>query len=240
MNDHPTDSIQQAVLDKVRAGKVRRRPRLYFVARLIAIAVVSVLLLIMSALVISFVIFSIHESGEQFLLGFGLRGIEVFLVLFPWLYAVITLGLIFLLERLLKGFKFGYRIPVINVFLGAIGISIGLGILISLTPLHSALLGAADKDDLPVLGDAYEHIFTPHDDQGLCRGQVISVGTDSFVIQHNDRDHDPDDGTFNIVIPSGSQLSLPHVGDNVIVFGHPAMNGSIEAQNIQIVPPGQR
>jgi hypothetical protein len=238
MNEHnSTDSIQQAVLDKVRAGTVRRRPRYQFMLRVAAASIVAALLLVTSACLVSFVLFSLHESGEQFLLGFGVRGIEVFFLLFPWLPAVVVVALLVILEWLLRGFKIGYRIPLLTIFLGIVGVSTILGILINFTPLHPTLLNYADKKQLPVIGGSYEHIFDPHEDKGVCQGTVISVTQNSFTIQYNDQDNDHDDGTFVIHIPHGSNLRLPRVGDYVLVFGDPEPGGSVTAENIQIVPP---
>jgi hypothetical protein len=237
MNDtQPKNSIQQAVLDKIRTGKVRRRPKFYFVLRIIVTAAVSLLLLAVSAFVISFILFSLHESGEQFLLGYGWQGIQIFFKLFPWVFAVLTIALILLLEWLLKGFKFGYRIPMLTIFSVIVGISIVLGILINLTPIHLNLLHDADNDNLPILGNFYEHIFDSHEEQGICRGEVTSIGDGSFVIQHNDRDHDGDDGSFTISIPSGSHILLPHIGDHVLIFGDPQPGNKILAKNVEIVP----
>jgi hypothetical protein len=226
----PTDSIQNAVLEKVRAGSVRRLPRFYFMLRIIATAAVSILLLVASSLVSSFILFSLHESGEQFLLGFGLQGIKVFLTLFPWTLTLLVAALIFLLEWLLRGFRFGYRIPVLAIFLGILGSSIVLGVFISLTPLHSHLLQYADDDRLPIVGPIYEHIFDAHENHGVSRGVVVATTSNSFVIQHNDQDRDPDDGSFTIHL--SHNLAVPQVGQHVLVFGAPQPDGSINAQNI--------
>jgi hypothetical protein len=236
--DQPKDSIQQAVLNKVRGGEVRRRPRAYFVVRVTAAVIVSVLLLVVSALVVSFIFFSLHESGEQFLLGFGLHGIQVFFILFPWIPALFCIALLFLLEWLLQGFKFGYRVPLLNIFFSIVGISVILGVLINFTPLHATLLRFADKKELPIIGDTYEHIFDSHEDQGVCRGMVVSVGQDTFEVYHNDHDRDRDDGTFTVKVPPSSGIPLPHVGDNVLVFGDPEPGGFIQAEHIQMLPPG--
>ena len=91
---------------------------------------------------------------------------------------------------------------------------------------------------MPIIGESYEHIFDSHEGDGVCRGTVLSVSQDSFVIYHNDHDHDADDGTFNIRIAPGSNFPLPHVGDNVLVFGDPEPEGYLEAEHIQLLPPG--
>jgi hypothetical protein len=241
MNDNqPKDSIQQAVLDKVRAGSVHRRPRSYFVMRVVAIVIVGFLLLVTSAFVISFILFSLHESGEQFLLGFGLHGIQVFFMLFPWISAIFAVALLFLLEWLLQGFTFGYRIPLLNIFLGIVGVSAILGVLINFTPLHATLLGFADKDKLPLIGESYKHIFDYHENQGVCRGAVVSTSQDSFIVYHDDHDHDKDDGMFTVTIPPNRTLSIPHIGDTVLVFGDPQAGNVIKAAYIQELPSRTR
>src|SRR5450631_2060080 len=95
-------NIQQAVFDKIRAGKVSMRPRAYFVARIILLAGLSVAVLALAMFVLSFALFSVHESGEQFLLGFGLRGVLTFFSLFPWWSLLCTVLLILLIDHLLR------------------------------------------------------------------------------------------------------------------------------------------
>jgi hypothetical protein len=241
MNEnHEQSSIQQSVLDAIREGKVRPRSRGYFLVRVIAAAITGLALLIFSALVISFIFFTLHESGEQFLFGFGWNGVLVFLLLFPWIPVCITIGLIFLLEWLLQGFSFGYRIPLLNIFLGVVGVSVALGFIINLTPLHSLLLSAADRNQLPVVGDSYEHIYDSHQDQGIGRGIVLSTATSSFTMRADSRHHDDSDyhdPILTIYPAPGAQFMLPPIGARVLILGHPQPNGQIEAVQVQVLPP---
>jgi hypothetical protein len=238
MSTNPSkNSIQQAVLEKIRAGKVHRLPRIYFIFQIIAVLVVSMLLFVSAAFVISFILFSYHESGEQFLIGFGWQGIILFFKFFPWLLSFITILLTLLLEWLLKGFKFGYRMPILKIFTGIVVTSVLLGILISLTPLHTLLLYKADQDDLPIVGPAYEQIFDSHEDQGISRGVVMSVATSSFVIKHDDRDHDPDDESISVLITPGSNLTIPQINTRILVFGLPKPGNVIIAKDIKTLGP---
>jgi hypothetical protein len=246
------DSIQQNVLEKIKTGEVRKVPRVYFMLRILATLFVAILLLASSALVASFIFFSLHESGEQFLLGFGFQGIVVFLKLFPWLCLAFDVALVFLLEWLLQGFKFGYRIPLLNIFIGLLVASGVLGGLLALTPLHPDLLHLSDDHQLPILAPAYEQIFDSHDAEGVCRGVVLSVGTSTFEIQHNDEDHDADDGTFTVPLPPNGAGPMLQVGQRVLVFGTPPTPGDGQndgephgpfappcstADHIQVLPP---
>ncbi len=232
--EHQPDSIRQAVLDKVRTGAVRRRPRAYFLVRVIATVVLSLVLLVVSTLVLSFILFSLHESGQQFLIGFGVRGIQVFLQLFPWILAGTAFVLMLVLEWLLRGFKFGYRIPLLHVFLGILGISIVLSVLINFTPLHATLLQTSRRGELPLVGNTYQHILDHHDDQGVCRGRVIAMDTDSLTLQHDDHDRDKDDGTFTVHTSGVKGLPRVYFGDELLVFGD-TEEGCAEATYIQIL-----
>jgi hypothetical protein len=240
-NENSHNSIRQAVLDKIKSGKVRKLPRAYFILRVIATILVSLLLLVVSAFVFSFMLFSFHESGEQFLIGFGFEGILAFLMLFPWALFTLDILLLLILEWLLQGFKFGYRIPLLNFGVGIFVASFVVGGLINLTPVQSILLQRADNNQLPLVGDAYEHIFDRHEDQGVCRGIVTMVNVPGnpggFIMQHNDRDHDTDDGQFIVTLAPGVPAPQVVVGDRVLVFGHPNNTQHVEAHNVQVLDP---
>lgn len=127
--------------------------------------------------------------------------------------------------------------PLLNVFLAVVIASVVLGILINATPLHTTLYGFAQKGQLPLIGQSYEHIMDHHEDAGVARGKVISIEKYSFQIQHNDRDKDKDDGNFSISVPQDGSIPLPHVGDEVLIFGEPAQGNVLMAKNIQVLPP---
>jgi hypothetical protein len=230
--------IQQKVLERLKRGDVRMHSRAYFLVRIILAAALSLLVLILSAYVLSFIAFSIHESGEQFLLGFGARGIETFFALFPWIAILVDIVLILVLEWLLQGFKFAYRISLLLLFGIVIVVSGLIASAIALTPLHLSLLGMADRNDLPVIGEMYESIRDSHDSQGIFRGSVTSIQDNVIVITHDDGDHDADDGTRTIILPIGYSTSTLSVGDRVYVFG--AATGTvIQAYGIERLSPDQ-
>ncbi len=227
---HLKQQIQNGVLEKIRDGKVHMRPRIYFVARFALTILIAVFALVISAFVISFVFFSVHESGEQFLLGFGSKGILTFLLLFPWMSLLLDLVTLFVLEWLLQGFRFAYRISLLTIFLGIFACSTVLGILVNLTPFHGVLLNQADQGALPIIGEMYESIRDSHASQGIFRGSIRSMQGNKIVLVHDDYDHDGDDGVHTIILPSN--YPPLKVGDRVYVFGAP-IDGVIQARGIQ-------
>ncbi len=230
--------IKTKVLEKIRSGKVHIRPKAYFVAQFILITLLSFVALALAVFVLSFVIFSLRESGEQFLLGFGERGVLTFFILFPWTTLIIDILLFLAIEWLIRYFKFGYRMPILRVFLGVIVLAFLGSIIVNLTPLHKMLLDRADRGVLPLLGEWYETIHDSHAKQGVFRGTIFSIQGNNFVISHNDNDLDADDGTWTVTAPLGFNMTNIHVGDKVYVAGN-AAQGTVQAYGIQILAGGR-
>ena len=226
-------NIQDTVLHKVEGGTVHARSHAFFVVRLVGTIAVAVLAFLLSTFVASFILFSIHESGEQFLLGFGSAGIITFFELFPWIPFVVDIAVLILLEWLLQGFRLGYRFSLIVIFIGVFGGSALLGFLIDLTPLHSTLLGLANKGELPVVGGVYESVRDCHASQGVFRGVIMALGPGAVILAHQDSDHDGDDGVWKVTVPPGAGQF--YIGEHVYVFG-PLEHGVIEAQGIEPLP----
>jgi len=227
-----SEDIKKSVLEKITRGEVHMRPRIYFIIKIISVIVVAALALFASALVVSFAFFSIHESGELFLLGFGARGLTTFLSLFPWGALIVAILLIVLLEWLLKHFRFTYRVPLLNMIFSGLFLVILIGLLITVTPFHAMLLDKADKGELPIVGELYESIHMPHEDQGEFRGVVMSMSSSTLTITHNDNDADADDGTRTVVVPANFDTSQVKVGDRVYVAGDMA-SGTVSAYGVQ-------
>ncbi len=224
--------ITQQVLEKVRTGGVQMHSRAYFIARVVLSVIVAGLTLTISALVGSFIFFSIHLSGHFFLLGYGARGVQTFILLFPWALLALDVALIIALQWLLQGFRFGYRASLLVVFLWVLGGSVALAAVINVLPVNSALLERADRGELPLVGGIYMGVHDSHRAQGVFRGVVISTAGPTSTIIRSDRDRDIDDGQHVVVTGPETKLDAPlHVGDQVYIFGTDA-SGTIEAEGI--------
>ncbi|HEV3245376.1 MAG TPA: hypothetical protein VG102_03385 [Candidatus Paceibacterota bacterium] len=238
MNEHDLHNrIQQNVLERLKRG-VPMRSRAYFIVRLTVLAITSLLVLALTAYVLSFIVFSLHESGEQLLLGFGLRGVQTFLILFPWLPAIVDVLLIVFLDWLLQGFAFGYRVPLLVLFCVTLAASGVIAAVINGTAFNGHLLDLADRGDLPILGQAYENIRGSHRDAGVFRGTITMIDGDQVTITHDDQDHDADDGTQNIVLPPGYATSSLSIGERVFVLGTPT-GPVVQADGMEEMSPDQ-
>jgi len=184
---------------------------------------------------LSFVFFSVHESGIHYLLEFNEHGLMLFVSLFPWLSLLLFIALILVLELVVRRFEFAYRFPLLRIFLWILIVGIVGGTLLGYTPLHSSLLEKADNDQLPILGSWYEQIHDSHQTEGVYRGDITSITDAEFVISHNDTDRDSDDGSWIIEPPAGFDLSQLSIGEKAYIAGR-FRDGVVYAYGVHIVP----
>ncbi|MHB0865331.1 MAG: hypothetical protein ACYC1Y_00260 [Minisyncoccota bacterium] len=230
----PENDIQKNVLEKIRAGGVSMRSRAYFMRRTALLGAAAALVLLGALFMLSFVFFSVRESGVGYLLEFGEHGIGTFVTLFPWTSLTLFIACIVILEMLVRRFSFSYRFPLLRIFLWILVVGILGSTIIGFTPLHASLLSAADRDQLPLIGSWYEQIHDSHVEQGVYRGSITSIAATYFVIAHNDTDRDSDEGTWPIVPPTGFNLGALATGEKVYVAGR-LLNGVVYAYGIHVI-----
>ena len=215
----PENNIQKNVLDKIHVGGVSMRSRFYFIFRAILLSIAAFSVLAVSFFVLSFVFFDVYESGTRFLLEFNTAGIMTFFTVFPWYSLLLALILFVLLEAVLRHFRFGYRLPLLRVFLWIVIIGIIGSQILNLTPLHPFLLSEADNDRLPIIGSWYEQIHDSHRDKGIYRGHITEIHEAYFLLSHDDFDHDADDTSWRIIPPFEFDIQTLSIGDSVYVAG---------------------
>lgn len=226
--------IKSFVLEKIQSGKINMRPRFYFVLGVVSLIIVSILTLVTSSLLISFIIFSLITSGKLFLFGFGAHGFLMFFALFPWLLLFVEIVFIILLEWLIKKFKFGYRSSLSRLVFVILLISVAISVIIDITPLHSTLLRRAEQRNLPLVGDYYRGIRRPPSAQEIFRGVVSDVGTSSFVLTQRNGDEENPSQAYIINFPAGvPQVVIPTVGDTVFVAGKLMPDNTVQAYGFQ-------
>lgn len=232
------NDIQKQVLEKIRAGNVSMHSRVFFILRAVLIGIGAVLILACALFALSFVFFSVHQSGVRFLLEFGNQGLVTFVTLFPWTSFLFFLALLIALELIVRHFTSAYRFSLLRIFLWVLVIGIMGSTLIGFTPFHTLLLSAADNNQLPILGHLYEQVHVPHHERGVYRGDITSVTASDFVIAHSDTDRDSDEGSWTIVPPAGFATSTLVIGTKVYVAGR-LQHGIVYAYGIRFLPQNE-
>jgi len=226
-----TNSPTENVLNKITNGDVRMRPRMYFVLQVLAIAALSVVIFVLTSFILSFIFYSIVEGGEHNLLSFGLQGIWLFILIFPWPLLILDIVGLVALRFLLQRFKAVYQASFLTATAVLVTLSIVLAGIVNAAHIHTYLEGHAERDELPFFNGVYKDIRMTDEFRGEFRGTITSITGRVLKIENNDHDHDRDDGEFTVTVKDYIDISTLTVGDEVYIAGEYEDSG-IEAYGI--------
>jgi hypothetical protein len=236
-NTHEKDKIKD-ILDKIKRNEVTMRPKTYFIVRLVALILVALAIYVITIFLSSLVLFTIRASGHASLIGFGPSGWEVFLLLFPWKLLILDILLIILLEWLLRSFRFGYRIPVLYLFLGVVCLMVVSGYVLDRLHLHDDLMILYGQHRLPQsfgrIYDPTNRIPPPPFGRGIFRATVISIDGNMFRVELDDP-RKSTTTTLDVFVQNSQILSSLSIGDRIFIAGK-IIDGRIEARDIKKGP----
>lgn len=210
-----TRSVRDTVLEKIKDGKTRMRPRWYFILQTALVAVGAVILFIALLYVASFIHFVLYRNGVWFITVFGWRGVEIFLVSLPWVFILSSVIFIFLLETLVNHFSFGYRKPLLYSLLVIIVVVMTSSIVISQTSLHEDLNKRAWTGELPVVGQLYR-------DYDRQQNRNVHIGAIGEITEYGFNMKDRQGGTLTVIVTPETSFPLGldfQKGDYVVVLG---------------------
>ena len=229
MNNQPEKkSISDAVLNKIKSGQVKMRPKMYFILRAILVMLAVIGVALFTLFLISFINFNLRASGVLFLPDFGFRGIGLFFKSLPWLLILVALLLIIVLEVLVKRFSFTYRRPILYSVLAIIIIVFLGSFIIGKTQLHPGLFWRAQEGKLPVAGPFYR-------EYGLPKLKDVHPGVVSEITDDGFRIETPQGDILTIIITPQTRFKLKteiEENDEVVVLGE-RDNGIVEAFGIR-------
>ncbi len=232
-------NIKDLILKKIQAGEISMKSKYYFTLKVSVLVFVVLVTILTSALLISYTFFSLEMGGHMALLDFGGRGLYNFFLVFPWLLLLVNVLLLLFLDFLLKRFRFGYRSPIIYLFLGTLGAITVLGYLINFTSLHGDLLKRAEEKNLPIAGGFYDHIRVSDYQKGFFRGTIVSIDGNTFVMEHPPFDKYNPKGHTKVIAPINAKIPELYVaGDEVFVAGD-LVNGDVHAYGLRKLQPNE-
>ncbi|MBU6500605.1 MAG: hypothetical protein KGJ89_04080 [Patescibacteria group bacterium] len=226
-------SIKDSVLNAIKSGRAKMLPRWHFVLKGVLLAIGVLLLAFLLLYLVSFIVFSMHQTGVWFVPVFGLPGWFSFLRHIPWILIGLSLLFIIVLEILVRRYSFTYRKPLLYSVFAIVLIAGIVGIFAA--PLHrgfflSMRFGGKrpPRPSIPFLDNFYRSFgFQRLDD--VHRGTITEMIPAGFVMENFGGE------TSTIIISSGTRL-LPindfEVGDTVTVFGEENGN-SVQAVGIR-------
>lgn len=157
MSGEGHNSIHDRVLKSIEEGRIKQRPRSYFLLRGVALALGAVLLGLITLFLISFAIFTLRQKGGWFAPAFGGRGWLEFIFDLPWLIVLSAIALLLLLEVMVRRYQYAYERPLVISLLG-LAIAVGLGsVIVERLHIHDHLWQKARLRRLPLAGPLYMH-----------------------------------------------------------------------------------
>lgn len=225
-NEPQEKTFKERILKRIEAPDFKVYSRTYFVLQMIALVVVAALILLLSVFLFNFIYFSVQISGRVSLLNFGSPGIVPFLMFFPWPLLLLDILFVFVLQKLLRRFRFGYRVPILRFLFVLLVITTASGYLLSKTGFNNILLQKANENHLPPpFGVLFKNAKLPP--PGSCQCQITSINgniLDAFDINAS--------STTSLTVifpPDYPGLSSFKIGQVIFVAGNRTASNTIRA-----------
>jgi hypothetical protein len=213
-------SIRERVLEAVKGGDIKMKPKWHFVLRAVLGIIGACILLFAILYLASFIIFILRRTGVWFVPVFGSRGWFEFLLALPWLLILLSLAFIAVLEVFVRKYSFAYRRPMLYSVLTILFLAIVGGFVVASTPLHGRIFRYAEEHQLPFARPFYRQ-FGDRGFENIHPGKVTGVTQNGFTIQSRGGE------ALTVVVTSATRLPLGggfEAGDFVVVFGERASN----------------
>ncbi len=216
-NKSPKNDLSTDVLEKIKSGQVKMKPRIAFVLKTTLFITGLIFAFLTIIFVISFVIFVIRGSGAWFLPSFGWRGIRTLFFALPWVMVALALICLVIIELLIKHFGFAYRRPLVYSIFGVALLVILGGVWVASTSLHPGAFNSAIESRLPLIGPLYRN-YGSAPIKNMFNGTVISSEDEELQIETADGQN------FNIEFLTSTDFMLIaedkiEEGDAVLIVG---------------------
>lgn len=178
--------FKEKILEKIKKGEVKMKPKIYFVLKTILFAGIFGLFLIFSFFFLSFIHFHLISSGIWYLPKFGIEGFFVFLKSLPWFLMILAIFLILILEILSRKFSFSFKRPILISLLTIIFIVFLGSFLFTKSNIHPRLLLESKEGKIPPpISPIYLKYGMPKFKE-FHRGIIEKVSTSSVFIRKPD------------------------------------------------------
>jgi len=205
------NNIKNNVLNEIKSGEIKMKPRSYFMIRTLLFALGISVLFLFVIYIVSFIVFSLRISGIAFLPLFGFRGIRILFGSLPWLLLLLAVVLIIGLEVFAEHISFIYKRPIVYSLVVIIAIVLIAGFLLGISSFHSNLFYGAQEGHLPFIGSFYRGFGAPQF-ENIHHGIVSSLTNSGFVIE-------TPNGEMFTVLSSSNGIKNVKDGDSVLVIG---------------------
>jgi len=234
-NTHDTQKNKiEEVLEKIRCNSLKPKSKMYFRLKFVALIILTIMAVISSIFLASLIAFSIRVAGHSALLNMGLNGWEVFILMFPWYLFGITILLIAIIERIIRTFRIGYKIPVAYLFLSLVFLMLITAIAFDMKiRMHDNLSKMSRQSSNLMISPfkpLYDEVRRPKKmpvEKGMFRGIVFSKGTSTLTVMV---DSFPSTASMPIIVRFSTSTDMKDVDVDDRIF----MSGRIHEGEIEM------
>jgi len=205
--------IKEEIIEDIKCGSVKMCPKWHFFARNALFLLATILILLAVLMLVSFTVFSLHQTGAWSCSVFSASGLFMFIKYLPWLVVMVSATLIIALLAVLRHYSLVSQKPLIFSLLGILLVATAGGI--ATAPLHQAPFQRAENNNLPFVGPIYMN-YSRQMPEETSRGIIYRMATSGFAIK-TDYGEDINVILLNRNAPSQGNNFAP--GDNIMVFG---------------------
>ncbi len=223
--------LKDTILAHIQNGTLTMKPKwqtvligLLYLCGIVLVTLVSIYLL-------SFVLFTLRETGLWWMPGFGGMGLVFFITHSPWLLISVTLLFLLILYVLVRHYGHNYRQRTIYVLIGTVLIAILGGAILDYLAVHDHMRRMVDQERLPGLAPLYRHP-SENRPRDITPGRIMIISEEAITIENPDGRYLVDISTARI-----PQRYTPHIGDQVMVFGPVTSSSTISARGLRPLPP---
>lgn len=220
--------LKDILLTKIETGTLRQKPRWQFILLAVCSIVGITLLLVTALYIVSFIALITREQGFLSLIGFGGKGLFIFLHEAPWALLILLITITVILYIIIKHYSFGYKKPAIYMLAAIACIIAFISFSISQFDRHMQFAKFGDTPRVPLLRDAHDH-FRRVPNHEITHGRIMGQIDDQIFAILTDHDE-----TYNVQLSPNTHFG-PDIdldpGSLIIVFG-PINGASIQAFGI--------
>jgi hypothetical protein len=228
------------ILHKIQNKEISIHSKTFFRVKAIALTALVIAICIITIILCSFILFTIHITGQSHVIDFGFQGVKLFVYTFPWFLLALDLVLILILGYITRNTSFGYKIPGMYILFAALGIVVVSGYIVeSYTSLHTRMLERSQTQQLPLVDSLYKNARrAPPKRFEIYRGVVVEKKEAYMLV---DVEHDEVYGSTTQILvrfatTSDPILSDAEIGQTVFISGK-MQNGQIMYPKVKIIPP---
>ena len=145
------NTFKQDILKKITAGEVEMKPRWYFILQSLLLIVGVITATLVAVYLLSFVSFTLRQSGVGFIPLYGFRGVSQFVMSSPWLLIFFTGTFLSLLYLLVSRYSFSYKRPHLYSMIGVVVFVLLASFAIEQTVMHQRISQYSERHHLPLL-----------------------------------------------------------------------------------------